>query len=187
VLSKLPFLDLEKILTRGRVRSDPLMPSGPFLIPPEMVELFESGVSIMVGTRDAMKVPEATIAAGASVHPERDRLTLFLPTAGAERTLKNLQENGRIAVGFSSPLDHRTLQVKGSVVELRPAEEGEREVVSRYHAAYAEVLQFVGIPRGTLRRLNVWPAFAVTLVPTDLFQQTPGPNAGDRLGTNPKT
>ena len=36
-------------------------------IPPDLVELFESGVSILVGTRDASLLPEAIRGCGALV------------------------------------------------------------------------------------------------------------------------
>jgi hypothetical protein len=153
------------------------------IIPLELAELFESGVSVLVGTRDASLRPEATRATGAMVHPDRRRITIFIPVSVAERALANLEDNGQIAVGFSSLLDHKTMQVKGRVEETRPALEGEREIISRYHAAYAEVLYMVGIPKSLVRLLNVWPSMAVTFEVTDIFHQTPGPGAGERLKT----
>ena len=47
------------------------------------------------------------------------RLTVFLPTAVADRPVANVRDNGRIAVGFSGMLDHKSVQVKGRVVEVR--------------------------------------------------------------------
>jgi hypothetical protein len=148
----------------------------------DLVELFESGVSILVGTTSRAKTPEATRAVGAVVHADRQRLTVFLPTDVAARPLANLEANGLVAVGFSSVLDHRTLQVKGKAEEVRPANADEHELIRRYHAAFGETLYVTGIPRAVTRRLNVWPATAVTFVVTDIFLQTPGPKAGERLG-----
>ncbi|HVH43036.1 MAG TPA: hypothetical protein VM925_11855 [Labilithrix sp.] len=151
------------------------------LIPDDLAELFEGGVSILVGTRDAGLVAEATRGVGAVVHPDRRRLTVFLPVSVSDRAIANLGDNGSLAVGFSSMLDHRTLQVKGKVEAIRDATEAEREIVSRYHAAFGEVLFIVGIPRVISRALNVWPCHAVTFEATDIFLQTPGPNAGERI------
>ena len=50
-----------------------------------------------------------------------------------------------------------------------------------HHAAFAEVLYITGIPRATTLRLNVWPSIALTFGVTDIFTQTPGPNAGERM------
>lgn len=154
------------------------------VIPEELAEFFEGGLSILVGTRDASLRPEATRGCGAVVHPDRTRLTVFLPTEVAGRALANLRDNGLISVGFSSILDARTLQVKGRLEELRDATEADRPVITHYHAAYAEILYFTGLPRALSRRFNVWPSIAVTFVVTDIFHQTPGPNAGARLGAS---
>lgn len=153
------------------------------LIPDDLAELFEGGVSILVGTRDAARIPEATRGVGAIVHPDRRRLTIFIPVDVSELALKNLGENGLIAVGFSSILDHKTIQVKGTVENIRSATDPEREIVSRYHAAFSEVLYIIGLPRAVTRTLNTWPCHAVTFAATDIFLQTPGPNAGQRMAT----
>lgn len=153
------------------------------LIPDDLAELFESGVSILVGTRDATLCAEATRGVGTVVHPDRERLTVFLPVDVSARAIENLRDNGQIAVGFSSMLDHKTLQVKGRLEEIRDATDEDRELIARYHVAYAEILSVVGIPRALARRLNTWPCHAVTFVATDLYLQTPGPNAGERVKT----
>jgi hypothetical protein len=151
------------------------------LIPDDLVELFESGVSILVGTRDTSLRSEATRGVGVVVHPDRDRLTVFLPVDVSARAIANLRDNGCVAVGLSSMLDHKTLQVKGRLEEIRDATDADREVIARYHVAFAEILAITGIPRAISRQLNVWPCHAVTFIATDLFLQTPGPNAGERV------
>lgn len=151
------------------------------LIPPDLVEFFESGVSILVGTRDASLVPDAARGVGAVVHPDNRHLTVFLPTEVAERPIVNVRETGIVAVAFSHALDHHSTQVKGRVVEVRPGREEERELCTRYKVALTEVLAVTGVPRAVIRTVTVWPATAITLEVQDLFQQTPGPGAGERL------
>jgi hypothetical protein len=150
-------------------------------IPGDLLEHFEGGISILVGTRDASLIPEATRGAGALVHPDREHLTVFLPTDVSQRAIANLRDNGRVAVGFSHPLDAKTLQVKGTVESIRDATDAERAVVERYLVAFAEVLFLAGLPRAITRTMNIWPCHAVTFEVTDLFLQTPGPNAGARM------
>jgi hypothetical protein len=151
------------------------------VIPDDLAELFESGVSIMVATRDDAHSSELARAAGAVVHRDRQRVTVFVPTSIAGRTVDNLRANGFVAVAFSSVIDHRTHQLKGTLEEVRDASEAEREVVSRYHAAFCEVLFATGIPRAVVRSFQAWPSTAITFVTADVFLQTPGPNAGERL------
>jgi hypothetical protein len=64
------------------------------MIPPEIASFLESGVSILVGTRDARLLPESIRAIGARVEAEGAELVLFLPDAVSATTLANLRENG---------------------------------------------------------------------------------------------
>jgi hypothetical protein len=150
-------------------------------VPEELVDLLEGGVSILVGTSDPSLRCEAIRACGASLSADRRRVTVFLPDATAARTLANLEVNPEIAVGFSRPVDHLSIQLKGRCAEIRVAREDEHEATLRYRAGYAEQLYFVGLPRSVTSRLNVWPAHAVTFDVRDIFVQTPGPEAGKRL------
>ena len=147
----------------------------------ELTEFIESGVSTIVGTRDAALRPCVMRASGAFVSEDREHLTVFLNQALAARTRQNLAQTGWIATTFSRPIDHRTLQVKGRVVELRPARAAERARIERYLAAFVEQLYCVGLPRALVRRLRVWPSLAVVIEATDVFSQTPGPGAGARI------
>jgi hypothetical protein len=147
----------------------------------EVVEFIESGVSILVGTRDAALHPACTRAAGARVDAERGVLTLYLPQATAERTLANLRDNAQIAITFSRPITHRSLQIKGTCKSVRPSDDADRLLQERYRAGYMEQLQLVGIGRSRSSRMVYWPSVAVDVTIGDLFVQTPGPGAGRRL------
>ncbi len=153
-------------------------------IPEELVDFVESGVSILVGTRDAELRSDATRAVGARVSTDRAQVTIFLALQGAKRALANVANNGQIAVGFSRPFDHYSIQIKGGVTEQRPATDAERVVPERYHAAYVDQLYMVGMPRSITKRFIVWPSVAVTLDVHEIFVQTPGPGAGKRIGAS---
>lgn len=150
-------------------------------IPEDLVEFVESGVAILVGTRDAALRPDAIRGFGLAVHPGRTRVTVFLGAGTATRARANAEANGSIAVCLSRPIDNFTLQLKGHAVEVRAAEDAERAVVDRYGASYLEQLFLVGIPRTLARRIRMWPALAITFDVSDIFVQTPGPGAGQRL------
>jgi hypothetical protein len=152
------------------------------VISPDLAAFLESGISILVGTRDARLVPECTRGVGARVEAGGAELTVFVPDAISGPTLANLRDNGRIAVGFSRAQDHRTFQVKGRVVEVAPAGERDRDDVDRYRCAWASLLGEVGMPPRITLRMAHWPAHAVHLRVEAIFVQTPGPGAGSRLG-----
>lgn len=159
--------------------SDPS--SQPFRIPADLVDFFEGGVSLLVGTCDTDKKPESTRAVGALVGADRTRLTIFLNHANAERTIANLAANPRVAVCFTRPIDHRTVQAKGRALAVRPALDSERPRLERYLSSFVEALYLVGVTRAVAGRLAHWPSTAVEIEVDSLFQQTPGPGAGAKL------
>jgi len=156
-----------------------LMPDAP--LTPEIVDFVESGVSTLVGTRDANLRPHGVRAMGAIVSSDRRRVTVFLPTVTSARALADLRDNGAIAITFSRPSDHQGIQLKGRVVGTRPATDEDRFVQERYRAAWFEQLHMIGVPRATSKRWAHWPAIAVELEVDALFLQTPGPGAGEAI------
>ena len=153
------------------------------MVSEELASFIESGVTILVGSRDQRLVPECMRALGVRVEPGREELTLFLPAATSAVTVANLLDNGRVAACFTRTEDHRSIQVKGSLVRLADADESDRAAVSAYRPALARNLGFVGLPARTTFRLAHWPCHAVRMRVESVFVQTPGPGAGDRLAT----
>jgi hypothetical protein len=147
----------------------------------EWVEFVESGVSILVGTRDEALRPEAGRGCGAAVTALGARILVLVPELTSARTCENAAATGRVAVTFSRPFDHRALQAKGSVIDVRAARDADRAVVDRYVASYVDQLYLVGIPRAVSRKLRCWPAMVIELEVEALFVQTPGIGAGRRL------
>ncbi len=150
-------------------------------IPSELVAFLESGISILVGSRDAHLRPEFARGIGARIHPGGGELTVWIPSTTAERTLANVRDNGRLAVCFAA-IDHRSFQFKGRTIEVRDAHPDERASLERYRAAIAQHWGQVGMPPRLTHRMIVWPAQALTLQIESVFQQTPGPGAGAALG-----
>ena len=151
------------------------------MIPPDLNELIQSGVSVLVGTRSDRLVPECTRGMAARVEDDGTEMTVFLPIATADQTITNLRDNGRIAVCFSRPCDHRSIQVKGGTIAIGSARDEDREHVLRYRIALAETWGVIGIPPRVTLRMNHWPCHAVRFRVTAIFDQTPGPGAGGAL------
>jgi hypothetical protein len=151
------------------------------VITPELAEFFASGISVLVGTRDARLRPDCVRASGVAAEPRRNVVTVFLPAATSERARANLEDNGRIAVTVTRAIDHRSLQVKGRVLELRDSTEEELGEIRRYLADLALDWGQVGVPCKATQALNHWPSYTVRLRVEALFEQTPGPDAGNRM------
>ena len=141
----------------------------------------EAGTTIIVGTADAQNVPSCCRAVALSSDDDLATATVYIPLASSQQTLKNLATTKRIAVVASHPIDHCAIQLKGTTTNVRLATDDEAPFVEARLVAMAEVLHNVGVPRRLVRNLAHWPAFAVTLRVYQIFEQTPGPNAGSRL------
>ena len=152
------------------------------MISAELASFLESGVSVLVGTRDARCVPDAMRGLGVRVERGGTEVTVWLPAATAGRALANLRDNRRLAVCFSQVADHRSMQLKGAVLEVREATADERPIIERHRSLLLEMLHGAGVPPRVVLRLNAWPAHAVRFRVEGVFVQTPGPGAGARLG-----
>lgn len=151
------------------------------LLVEEAARFVESGITVIVGSRDARLVPDCTRAVGVRVEAGGAEMTVFLPRATSETTLANLADNGRIAVAFTRPVDHRSIQVKGRVVAIADATAADRVWIDRHRGDLVQSWGYVGIPPRRTLRVAHWPAAAVRFALETGFLQTPGPGAGARL------
>ena len=140
----------------------------------------EEGVSILVGTSDADRMPHAARCHGAIVDRERNVVTIYLPDVSARGALENLRKNPQIAVSFARPRDYAAFQIKGACIGLRPATTVDCELIRRYVASFAEANRPFGIADLIMRWLS-FPATAVDILVKEVFTQRPGPHAGERL------
>ncbi|HZJ55037.1 MAG TPA: hypothetical protein VFD38_12925 [Myxococcaceae bacterium] len=145
---------------------------------PALVEFLSSGVILGCASRDARLVPRSVWPVGIRVEDGGEEVTVFLPDATAGEVVANLRDSRRIAVVATSAGDHRSIQLKGKVVEIRPATDEERSLTERHRACLGRTLEPLGVPKFFVLRMQHWPAHAVRFRVEQLFVQTPGPAAG---------
>ena len=141
----------------------------------------EPGRGILVGTVDAANVPSCCRAVALASTDDLATATVYIPAAVCQPTLQNVATTARVAVVTSHPIDHCTIQLKGTTTGVRLAEEAEAAFVRERLDDWARVLERIGVPRRMIGSTASWPAFAVTLQVEQIFEQTPGPRAGGRL------
>jgi len=157
------------------------MASEPLALSTETVALFESGVSVLIGTCDAERRPAAVRAIGLKVTNEARTLVVYVADATASTTAANARTTKRIAVNVTRPIDYRSFQIKGAVLDVRAARDDERALLEKYVVDYAGHVEKVGLPRALSEKLAFWPATAIELSVETMFVQTPGPAAGNLL------
>ena len=99
-----------------------------FVLTPDQIAFVTAGVSITAASRGRDNMPNLARATGCRVSPDGRRVTLFLAASQSGALLADIRDNGAVAVVFSEPSTHRTLQLKGDdattvghhPVQLRP-------------------------------------------------------------------
>lgn len=152
------------------------------MIPDSIVQLLETGVSVMVSTRNAALMPECTRAWGIQVAPDRLSVMIFLSETFAGETLDNLRANGMIAVTCARPTDHITCQLKGRVTAITRMTQARRDRCRQWHHDFMAELKAVGVPPELPGAWIVEPTVAVEFAVSEVFDQTPGPGAGRKIG-----
>jgi len=152
----------------------------------EHAAFMQSGVSVIVATRDASLDPEVVRAGGCRLSRDRRRVTLLVDPARAERLLADMAANGMVAVVFSQPSTHRTIQLKGSDAVTTTAGRRDRALLATQRTAWIEDLLRIGYSRDFAEAL--WGPLpqalvAIVFTPSAAFQQTPGPAAGQLIRT----
>jgi hypothetical protein len=153
----------------------------------QVAALAGQGVAVIVATRDRQHVPELTRAWGLYVVPGRAEVEVSVATGSGARTFDNLEDNQQAAINVTVLSSYRSLQIKGHLLEIRPASADDRARVAGHQDAFIEEAVQLGLLRSTVVRL-----FAVESEPDpelmtlrvaveQQFDQTPGPNAGSRM------
>ncbi|MEW6319517.1 MAG: pyridoxamine 5'-phosphate oxidase family protein [Acidobacteriota bacterium] len=151
------------------------------MIDTALASFLQGSVSIHVGTRNERLEPSGTPATAARVEDDGRHLVVFVPAAAAPRIVPNLEANGHAAVVFVRPIDEKACQVKGTFTGVRSARDDERPLIERQWGAFLGALEHIGVGRALVQSWLTWPAVAVGLRVTAIFDQTPGKNAGAPL------
>ncbi len=138
-------------------------------------------VSIHVASSDGANVPSVARALGCRIDDGAARLCVFLPAEQARDVLADIRACARVAVVFSRPTTHRTIQVKGNDARVGPIDGHDVARIRAYVDAFVREIHSIGHAEDVGRALLDFDAagvVAVTFTPEAAFRQTPGPDAG---------
>ena len=154
------------------------------LVPPDLLAMMARGVSVIVGSRDLALRPSVMRAVGSHVAPDGGTITVFVARRQSRQLVQDVATTGHVAVVFSEPATHRTVQVKATRAVLRNAEPAEEPVLARYLASMEHEVQRVGHAPAMTRAMlahRLDDVVAISFEPEQAFDQTPGPRAGALL------
>jgi hypothetical protein len=161
----------------------PFRTAEPLLLPDEVLEFIQSGVSIIVGVVGADGRAKAGRALAARVITG-GTIRLIFTEDGNASILLTARSGGPIAVTFSAPMSHRTIQLKATSSRAEQFEPDDQKCLERQMDAFAEALRAVGHPASFVQAFcegRLANLVALSFSPYAAFEQTPGPGAGREL------
>lgn len=166
----------------------PRRKSEPPLLDAAKAAFLAGPVAINAGSHDAARLPSITRAFGCKVSPDRREVVVFMSTHHSRTILRDLTAGAPIAVVFSRPKTHETLQLKGLRARIQPLAPGDREIMLASGAAFSAEIMALGYPEAfslAIMAPAADEAVGVAFTPSAVFEQTPGPKAGMRLEPRP--
>lgn len=151
---------------------------------PATAEFVAGVTSISVGTRDAQLMPTVAKALGCLVGADRRKLAVFIDGGQSAQVAADIAAGSPVAVVFSLPATHRTVQIKGAGATIAPATTAQRVSVDLQVDAIVEHLAGLGYAEAVLRAFFGYTPealLAIRFAPVAVFAQTPGPRAGERI------
>ncbi len=141
------------------------------------------GYAIMLGTRNNELQPIAERAFGFKVSEDGTLVSAFIPTANSEKTIENLNANGRAALIVSNPFNLNTWQFKGAYHSYSDCIESDMQILQENMMEFGKfiTMHFGEKQLEILQGHNIFPLTSVTFKIEDIFNQTPGPNAGQKI------
>jgi hypothetical protein len=154
------------------------------LIDEELAAFLQGGISMHAASVGPGNVAHITRAAGCRVAPDRRTVTVYVVESQSRELLAQVRANGAIAVAFTRPNTHRTVQLKGTDAHVVPVRPQDAIDVDRQVAGFDADLRKAGFPDRfgwTLAGGSALGLAAIAFTPTSAFVQTPGPAAGTTL------
>ncbi|MFC5520700.1 hypothetical protein [Polaromonas jejuensis] len=160
----------------------------PALLPPDLIAMMDKGVSVIVSACSLEMRPSIMRAMGSAIAPDGRSITVYVSRQQSRQLIQDIASTGRIAVVFSEPDSHRTVQVKAGGARIRCAEASDEPALERYLASMEKEIERVGYAPAFTRAMlagRLDDLVAISFEPAQAFDQTPGPKAGAPLPHGP--
>lgn len=151
------------------------------LIDDETRALIEGPSSILVGTRSADMVPNAVRGWGGKVSQDGNAIEVFVDRPAAATSVSNIHDNGRVTACFTNITNNHSVQIKGRCVEVGDPQVGDWDVIDRQRQGFSGICATIGFPAPMIRNMWSTQVVKVRFVAEQVFNQTPGPDAGKSL------
>jgi hypothetical protein len=151
------------------------------VFPERFLRVINGAAAVVVASRDAQLRPRAARGSLLRRGEGPDALVVYLLHKMAGHVLPNLRDNGAIAVMVSLTINHEAFQVKGRVLDIRDAPATDEPALRDRLDMFRDDSARLGLPRRLIDQVSHWPAVMITFTATELYHQSPGPGAGERV------
>jgi len=150
----------------------------------EIATFLQTRACLVLSAASESLVPELCLSIACLISPDRRRVRVVFDRRSADPLLTLLPGSGLVALAGSQVLTMRTVQVKGSQATLEPVPAAERtlvaESVARMRVEFDKI-DFHDPYTVTLLDYDPNELVCVGFTPTAVFDQTPGPQAGQPI------
>jgi hypothetical protein len=154
------------------------------LIDASQIAFMCGGVSISIATCGDDGMPQLVRGIACKVAGDGREVTVFVPAEKSLAAQRDIAANGAIAVTFSQPSTHRTIQLKSRDAHIADLPPDGPALVDAYCDAFIAEVGQIGFKAPMVRSLLSCPPgqlVALSFCPGEAYSQTPGPNAGKAL------
>lgn len=152
------------------------------MIAPEIARLITSPTMIIVSTADRHNRASIGRSTGALFERVSTAITLLVSSRQWPTVFVDLEPGSPVAATFVVPQSYRTVQIKGRVETVLLATPQDIAAALAYRAAIQAVMRDTGVSMAQLSHtMAMQDLQRISFLPTDVFNQTPGPQAGTRL------
>ncbi len=151
----------------------------------EIATFLATRASLVLSAASESLVPELCLAIACLPSPDRRRLRVIFDRRSAGPLLALIPGSGLVALVGSQLITMRTVQVKGSGATIEPLPTTERPLVAESVARMGIEFEKIGFHHPypvTLLDYDPAELCCVAFTPTAVFDQTPGPQAGQPIG-----
>ena len=152
------------------------------LISSDLAAFIASPVMMVVAARDSRFRAVIGRGSGAAFDAPTGLIDFFVCRAQWPDIVAHLSPGARIATTYVRPTDYLSYQIKGIVEDVMPASEAEAARGQLYIERMLQVMETIEVRRTHLSHsLCAQDLVRIGFHPSDVFLQSPGPDAGTRL------
>jgi hypothetical protein len=153
------------------------------MIPGKILAFLEDKGTVGVsGTRDRNLVPHIHYVSGWSVEPDGRTIRCSIAEPYTDHLMSSLDDNGQFSLTIEQIGSHETYQFKGDYIGSASLTDSDIAAHERSKERFAKVVnQVFGFPEDICRAYILRPSVVVRFIVREIFLQTPGPGAGQRL------